>query len=679
MIYQSDLDQKGLYRRCVKILWGVVVVGVFLCCPAASWAENSDLTGMSIEDLMGIKVTSVSKKTQYLSDSAAAVFVITNEDLRRSGVTNIPDALRMVPGLNVARIDSNKWAVNSRGATSRFADKLLVLIDGRSVYTPTYSGVYWEVQNVMLEDVERIEVIRGPGATLWGANAVNGVINIMTRNAEETQGGLVSMGGGNKEQGFASARYGTTLGKNTFGRIYAKGFEVDEFKLSQGGDAGDDWGMRQGGFRLESNLNANDSVKLQGDIYQGDINQQITLPSVTAPYSIEVDDDTEVSGGNLVARWQTILSSTSEFSFQAYYDRIEREEAFIHERRNSFDLDFQHRFSPGSRHDIVWGARYHHTSDDFANVPVLIIEPDSTEDDLYSAFIQDEISLVPNRLRLTLGSKFEHNDYTGHEVQPSIRLMWLPSPTHRVWTSVSRAVRTPFRIEKDGSFLTRVISPSILSYNLPVAIMTIGNSNPESEELTAYEMGYRYVPTQAFSLDITTFYNDYDNVRSLEKGDLEFKGTYLEQPVYFGNEFSAHTYGVEISGTWQAAQWVKLDLAYAYLVSDMEEGGQVGDEPQHQASLRSAFTSGKDLDLDIWLRYVDDVSSIYSALDSGLFEIDAYLTLDVRLAWRPAANWELSLVGQNLLEPSHLEFVQESFTLPTEVERSIYAKLAYQF
>lgn len=676
--YKSGIDKKPAYTGFANVVF-VLAVAAFLCYTVPLCAEESDLTVMSIEDLMGIKVTSVSKKAQYLSDSAAAIFVITNEDLRRSGVTNIPDALRMVPGLNVARIDSNKWAVNSRGATSRFADKLLVLIDGRSVYTPSFSGVYWEVQNVMLEDVERIEVIRGPGATLWGANAVNGVINIISKHAEDTQGGLVSLGGGSEEQAFASARYGTALGKNTYGRIYAKGFERDEFQFSQGEDAGDDWGMRQGGFRVESDLNANDSIKLQGDIYQGDINQQMTLLSSTAPYGTEENNDTEVSGGNLVARWQSILSSTSEFTLQAYYDRTERKEGFVHEKRNSFDLDFQHRFSAGTRHDIVWGARYRHTNDDFARVPVVSIDPDSHRDDLYSAFIQDEISLVQNRLKLTLGSKFEHNDYTGDEFQPSIRLLWVPHPNHKLWTSVSRAVRTPSRVENDGIIINEVIPASSTPAGLPVVIKTVGTTDFESEELTAYELGYRFVPNQAFSLDIATFYNDYDNARTVEAATPVFQGTYIEQALCFSNGFSAHTYGVEMAGTWQAAKWLKLDLAYSYLVSNFEDGGQVGKEPRHQASLRSALTPREDLDLDIWLRYVDNVTAIYVASDNDLFDIDDYFTLDIRLAWRPTANWELSLVGQNLLESRHLEFVQESFTRPTEVERGIYGKVTYQF
>jgi iron complex outermembrane receptor protein len=651
----------------------------FVFNPLPLFAEESDLIGLSLEDLMDVKVTSVSKKEQSLSDSAAAIFVITNEDLKRSGVTNIPDALRMVPGLSVARIDSNKWAVNSRGTGSRFGDKLLVLIDGRSVYTPSFSGVYWEVQNVMLEDVERIEVIRGPGATLWGANAVNGVINIITRHAEDTQGGLVSVGGGINEPAFANTRYGTSLGKSTYARIYAKGFKEDEFQSSQGDDAGDDWDMHQGGFRWESNLNANDSINLQGDIYQGNINQQMILPSLAAPYSIKVDDDTEVSGGNLMARWQTILSSTSEFTLQAYYDGTEREEAFVHERRNSFDLDFQHRFSPGTRHDIVWGTRYRYTIDDFAANSVVSITPESREDNLYSAFLQDEISLVQNYLRLTLGSKFEHNDYTGYEVQPGLRLLWLPRPDHRLWTSVSRAVRTPSRVESGGTVLTKVIPPSSASFGLPVAINTVGTSEYASEKLTAYELGYRFVPNQAFSLDITTFHNDYDKARTVEVGDYVNRGTYIEQDLYFNNNFSAHSYGGEVSGAWQAARWLKLDLAWSYLVSDMEDGGQVGQEPKHQTSLRSAFTPREDWDLDIWFRYVDSTSVIYTAAADNLFDIDDYFTLDIRLAWRPADRWELSLIGQNLLESSHLEFVQESFTLPTEVERGIYGKITYQF
>jgi iron complex outermembrane receptor protein len=668
---------------------------VLLQQPTVSGAEEQDLTGLSIEELMGLKVTSVSKKVQNLSDSAAAIFVITNDDLRKSGVTNIPDALRMVPGINVARIDSNKWAVNSRSANSRFADKLLVMIDGRSVYTPTYSGVYWEVQDVMLEDIDRIEVIRGPGATLWGANAVNGVINIITKHAADTLGGLVSLGGGNQEQAFAGARYGSSLGENTYGRFYAKGFARDEFQYPTDGDAKDDWDMARGGFRIDSSLTTKDSLTLHGDIYSGNIDQQMTVPSSTwsrpGGISNNIEDDTNVSGKNMVALWEHVLSSESKFTLQAYYDRTDRNEAFVKETRDSFDVELQHLIKVGERNDVVWGARYRSSQDDFspADVSIVTMDPDSLQDSLYSAFLQDEIMIARDRFWLTLGSKLEHNDYTGFEFQPSVRLLWAPQSNHKLWTSVSRAVRTPSRVEDDGTVLAAIMpypdsfNPSSLFYNpltpVPVMIQMLGNNDLEAEELTAYELGYRFLVSRDFSLDAALFYNDYDKLRTFEAQDTAFTGTGIVQTKLATNSGSAASKGLELALAWQATDWLKLDLAYSYLDSNMELDRQVGEEPQHQASLRGFVNLRDDLDLNIWLRYVGSASAVYLLSQNGLYTIDEYATCDLRLAWRPVAKIELSLVGQNLLDGGHVEFVQETFTLPTEVGRAVYGKLTYKF
>jgi iron complex outermembrane recepter protein len=672
-------------------------IAVSMCCiatiavlspPISSHANNQDFTGLSIEELMGIEVTSVSKKAQSLSDSAAAIFVVTNEDIQRSGVTSIPDALRMVPGMNVARIDSNKWAINSRESNSRFASKLLVLIDGRSVYTPSYSGVYWEVQDVLLEDVDRIEVIRGPGATLWGANAVNGVINILTKHAADTQGGLLSLGGGDQEKAFAGARYGTSLGDGIYGRIYAKGFERDEFEHAIGGDAGDDWKMLRGGFRIDSVLNSKDSVTIQGDIYNGDINQEVDLATLTPPaFFTYGDDDIDVKGGNIIARWQHVISSSSEYTLQAYYDRTEREEAIVHEKRDSFDLDFQHRFAAGYRHDILWGVRYRSTHDDFSNTNWVIFDSESQTDQLYSAFVQDEIIIKPDKIWLTLGTKLEHNDYSGYEVQPSARLLWAPHSNHKIWTAVSRAVRTPSRIEENSHIFNATVPPGTPDNPgpFPVTLEMYGDSDYDSEELISYELGYRTLPSQNLSLDIALFYNDYDDLRIFERQTPvpviippAVFPSYISQPFPVDNQISAQTYGFELAAAWQAAKWLKVNFAYSYLDSDMNAGEQVGDEPKHQVSLRGAFSLRNDINLDVWLRYVDSVSAVYLGT-GGFYDIDDYVTMDVRLAWRPNDTLELSLVGQNLLDSSHVEFVQENFTRPTEIERGFYGKIAYKF
>ncbi len=662
-----------------SFLWLFLFVFLALYNPSRNvGAVNIDLTEMSLEELMEIEVTSVTKKAKPLSESAAAIFVITGDDLRRSGVTNVPDALRMVPGLTVARIDANKWAVNSRGPHSRFSDKLLVLIDGRSVYTPSYSGVYWEVQDVMLEDVQRIEVIRGPGATLWGANAVNGVINIITKSAKDTQGGLVTIGGGSFEKAFAGVRYGGKWGNDGHGRVYAKGFERNEYELENGADAGDEWGMRQGGFRWDSQLAEADTLTVQGDIYEGDIQQTLAVPSVAAPPAQVVHDDADVAGGNLLARWQRSISFKSDVTLQAYYDRFVREEAFFRQQYDIIDLDFQHHLAAGRNHDMIWGLRYRGSHDKFDITPTVIVEPDSRWDNLFSAFVQDEIAMMRNRLWLTVGSKIEHNDYSGTEVQPGVRLLWAVDDRNRLWAAVSRAVRTPSRMETDGDFATAVLR--LADEQLPPAEgRVLGNKDFDSEQLVAYEVGYRFLPEPAFSLDIAIFYNDYDWLRMSEQDTPKLEETYIVIPVNFTNEFTTRAYGAELAVAWRPFDEMKLDLSYTYLMSNFEQGLQAGVAPRHQLSFRSAYTIIDDLELDLWLRYMDEATTMRSDEPEFVYYIGDYWTADVRLAWRPVPLVEISLVGQNLFSPHHMESVQEMYSPPTEIQRAVYGKITFAF
>lgn len=660
----------------------MILVFLLLLLSSPLWAAEVDLTRLSIEELMKVKVTSVSKKSQTLSDSAAAIFVITNEDLKRSGVTNIPDALRMVPGVNVARIDANKWAINSRGFNGRFSAQLLVLVDGRSVYSPMFSGVYWEVNDMMLEDVDRIEVIRGPGATLWGANAVNGVINIISKKAQETQGGIVTAGTGNVEKAMAAARYGAALGEDTHWRIYAKHNDRDSFSYPSGKDANDDWDMQRTGFRMDSRLTSRDNLTFQGDLFQADISQDLYLVNRDPfPHMAIFPVDTPVSGGNLLSRWSRTLSATSDFSFQIYYDAGNRKEDIISEERDTFDLDFQHHFDLGTRHDIVWGARYNHTQDEFINSPISDMNPLSRQDELFSAFVQDEIAFWDNQVHLTLGSKFEHNDYTGVEIQPSARLMWAVNSENKVWGAVSRAVRTPSRAETDAEFSyladpQPVPSPPFPSPMVPLVINVTGTENFESEELMAYELGYRFIPAQKFSLDLAFFYNEYDKIRNFEPLASRFTGTSIEQDLIFANTSEETTYGGELALAYQVSEFFKCDLAYGFNLADR---GETGGFPKHQVSARGQFNLTQDLELDLWLRYMDNISAAYILNENRQYEIDDYLTMDVRLGWRITPQIELSLVGQNLLESTRVEYVQESFSLPVEIDRSIFAKLTYRF
>ncbi len=665
-------------------------IGVMLLSPLviaeAKTPEEEDLLALSLEDLLDIEVTSVSKKARALSDSAAAVFVISSDDIKRSGATNLPDILRMVPGLHVARIDANKWAVTARGLNGRFANKLLVLIDGRSVYSPSFSGVYWEVQDLMLEDVERIEVIRGPGATLWGANAVNGVINVITKHSADTQGGLISAGGGTEERGFGAARYGFKVGALGYGRAFIKGFKRDELVRSQGGSAGDDWSMIHGGVRMDYHPTQQDSVMVQGNAYSGDINQIVMVSDLNPPFSVVNHDHVDVSGWHVLTNWQHTLSATSEFKLQAYYDHTNRKELVIEQTHDIFDLDFQHQFGWGKRHDFIWGLNYRYVADTFRHGWTFKFNPRSRDTHLISGFVQDEVTLIPRQLWLTVGTKLEHNTFTGVEVQPTARILWAPHPHHRLWAAFSRAVRTPSRAEDDSQGVINVIPPAT-GANLspfPIAMTFLGNRNVRAEVLLAYELGYRFMPLKSLSLDAALFYHDFQNLQSNELRPPVFHGSYVEQPLVFANQRQAGLYGFELAATWHPMAWLRGDLAYSFLKTRLDFSKesdvtpQAAKSPRHQVSLRTRMNLNAETDFDLWFRYVGKSKAITTFFRKEA-QISRYFTLDARIAWRPLQNLEVSLTGQNLLSAHHLEYVQESFTLPTEVQRGVYGKVEWRF
>ncbi len=654
-----------------------------------AYANQDELMELSVEDLLNVEVISVSKKAKSLNDSPAAIYVISQDDIKRIGATSIPEALRLAPGLDVARIDSNKWAITSRGFNSRFANKLLVLIDGRNTYTRSFAGVYWENQDVMLEDVERIEVIRGPGATLWGANAVNGVINIITKHSSDTQGGLVAAGGGTEEQAFGAFRYGGEINEDTTARAYLKGFKRDENTHETGGEAGDDWDKIQGGFRIDSQITPRDSLTVQGDAYQSIVNQHTIMPQISLPHLINFNESIDTFGGNLLIKQKHTFSSTSDYSLQFYYDFYERDEVLRNEKRHTLDLDFQHRFAFLDWNDVIWGLGYRLSHDKFKFINTAVINQPSRNDQLFSAFIQDEITLIDDHLWLTLGSKFEHNDYSGFEAQPTAKLMWAPHHQHRLWASVSRAVRTPSRIEHDLTLMQRVFPAQTLPvppfFIPPVALSFDGNPQHDSEQVISYEMGYRTTLIDNVSIDFTAFYNDYSNLRSVNmrtpaptpKGT--FPNIYLEQLVFFSNNNRGHTYGFEISTVWQMIDWWRWDANYSLLKTEfdgMDAESQIGHSPQQRVSLRSALTPMENVDLDLLFRYVDTNTPV-SVFD--VENINDYVSLDIRLAWRPVNSVELSVVGQNLLAEQHLEYKQEAFTTPTEIDRGMYGKIVWDF
>jgi iron complex outermembrane receptor protein len=602
----------------------------------------------------------------------------------------------MVPGIQVAVIDSSKWAVTSRGQNGRFANKLLVLQDGRSLYTPLFSGVYWEMQDTVMEDIDRIEVIRGPGAALWGSNAVNGVINIITRSAEDTLGGLVSAGGGTHEQGFGTARFGIKIGENTFLRLYAKYFERDSFVDAKGQNTNDSWDMTRGGFRLDSHLTYQDSLTLQGDYYDGNQKESYLLFRLPTPQDSSffrlTNTDTGVSGGNILSRWQRSLSGSDNLSLQFYYDHSERNMIILPQKYDTLDLDFQHRFSTFGSQDIVWGLGYRFDHYQVVNTQILSFLSQNVNNHLFSAFLHDEISLVPDKLSLILGSRFEYNDIRGFEVQPNARILWTPTPHQSAWGAVSRALRSATRGEQDIRYRYRTVPPEAPenpSSPLPLQLEIDGSKDFKSEELIAFEVGYRAEPVSRLTVDIALYYNIYSHLR-IRKPGVPFTETVAGvpannvQPFILSNDMHGNAYGAEIAVDWLPVNWWRIQASYSYERLNMYLDGTStdtvnrdnaeGDTPRHQYSVRSGFDLGKQVTLDLWLRGTSRIASISS------ISIPGYLTMDARLAWKPCRNLELALVGQNLFDNQHPEFVPEYInTRPSEVVRSMYAKATWKF
>jgi iron complex outermembrane receptor protein len=616
-------------------------------------SSPSALKKLSLEQLMDVEVTSVSKRAEKLSETASAIQVITGEDIRRSGASSLPEALRLASNLEVAQVDSRQWAISARGFNSTSANKLLVLIDGRAVYTPLYAGVFWDVQDTMLEDIDRIEVISGPGATLWGANAVNGVINITTRSAKDTQGLLLLGGGGTELRDFGGFRYGGALASNVFYRVYGKYFDRDSAVLPSGQDATNNWRMGQGGFRLDREDSDVNLLTLQGDVYSGRIAQAGL-------------DDTAVSGGNVLGRWTHRMSLDSDFKLQFYYDRTHRfVPGTFTEDLNTYDADFQHRALLGERNDIVWGLGYRLLDDKVGNTPALAFLPAKVSRQVFSAFGQDEIALVKDRLHLTLGTKIEHNDYTGFEFQPSGRLAWNVSQGQTLWGAISRAVRTPSRIDRE-----------FYAPGSPPFVVLVGGTNFVSEELLAYELGYRLQPIQRLSLSLAGFYNDYDNVRSVEQ--LSPPAPF---PITLANRQRGNSYGAEFTADYRATDWLRLRAGYTELQihirpksgsTDVSKGSVESSDPNHQFFLRSSLDLPGHFQFDAALRYVTHLAN------QG---VPAYAELDARLAWEPIPKLEFSIVGQNLLHHRHPEFGAQTgpMAAPQDVERGVYGKALWRF
>jgi iron complex outermembrane receptor protein len=664
---------------CIGIVLALSLIGFHSIVRGEAVRPNAGpprtLAELSLEELMNVEILTFSESPQRWFDIPAAVYVITQEDIRRSGVTSIPEALRMAPGVEVSRRSANSWVVGIRGFTSltgSLSPSLLVLIDGRSVYSPLFAGVFWDVQDVLLEDVERIEVIRGPGGTLWGANAVNGVINIITKRSRATQGGLFTLGGGTEERAFGAARYGGRIGERLHYRFYEKFFDRDAGFHSNGDDF-DDWRTAQTGFRVDLDLPNRDDLTLSGDLYIGRVGQVTNLTAYAPPFTQTIHNDAAVSGGNLLLRFHHLQSERSDWAFKAYYDRTNRRTASFQDSLDTVDLDLRNLVRTSAGPELTWGVGYRLTSDEFVGVPTIAFNPPKRTDSLYGGFVQGRIPLIGARLFLTLGSKFEHNDYSGFEVQPSGRLLWKVARGQTVWTAVTRAVRTPSRLEQDAA-LTALSDPTTTP---PTFIRIVGSPSVDAERLLAYEIGYRSHPIPRLSVEATAFYNQYFHLLSLEPGGSinESSPDRVIDLLVFGNEFKGHTYGVELMSDYRFREEWGVNVIYSFLQVRLSPSASItdpfdikssteGTNPLHQAGLRSYLTIGRDMDLDALFRYVDTLPSQ---------SIDAYYSLDLRVGWRPTGGIELSLVAQNLLDNHHPEFGGGAAGL-TEIQRGVYGK-----
>src|SRR6266568_1546080 len=566
------------------------------------------LKKLSIEQLMNLQVTSVSKRPERLSQTASAIQVITQEDIRRSGAASLAEALRLAANLQVAQIDSRQWAISARGFNGTTANKLLVLIDGRTVYTPLFSGVFWDVQEVPLQDIDRIEVISGPGATLWGANAVNGVINVITKDAKDTQGFLLSGGGGTEQHGFGTVRYGAPLGSSVRARIYGRGFDRDATALPSGQDAADDWHLEQGGFRMDWDASSASRVTLQGDLYDGRIAQ-------------DSGGDIGVSGGNVMAKWSRTLSERSSLAAHLYYDRTHRDiPGVFGEDLDTYDVDLQHSARLGARHDVVWGLGYRNINDRtvIGSDSTVAFLPLHVAREWFTGFVQDEIALVPNRVHVTVGTKIEHNDYTGFEIQPSGRVSWRPGSSGTLWMAVSRALRTPSRIDRE------LFAPAKPPYFLA------GGPDFHSEEELAYELGYRY-QHGTLGLSAASFYSRYHDLRSLEQANPP-----AASPVVIANGQEGESYGAELAADYQVTGRWRLRAGYTELrvhvwaqptSTDMSGGSAESHTPDRQFAVRSVAGLPAHLSLDGTFRYVGEIANQ---------QLPAYGELDMRVAWQPA-------------------------------------------
>ncbi|HUG09774.1 MAG TPA: TonB-dependent receptor [Opitutaceae bacterium] len=654
-------NQPSATNRRKSRMWLALAVALAAALSATGrTVPERNFADLSIEELMNESVTSVSKQEQRLGDAAAAIFVLNNDDLRRSGATTVADALRLVPGLQVAAIGSSDWAISARGFSSPFANKMLVMIDGRTVYSPLFSGVYWDAQQVMFEDVDRIEVIRGPGATVWGANAVNGVISILSKSARDTQGGLIYGGGGDVQEALGGVRYGGKIGNDTWFRVYGSYQLNDGFTQANGQPVNDGWDMKKGGFRLDHYTSADGHLTWQGDAYAGDL----------------VDRTRDLRGFNTLGRWTKRISDRSGYEVQAFFDHSARDDLQAEASVESADLSFQHTLGIGERNDVIWGVGYRFTGAHLerSNSPAITILDSDLSLHLFSAFVQDEFKIIPDKLTFTAGTKVEHNDFTGIEVQPSARFVFKPAINQTLWAAVSRAVRTPSVSEGEEAFSFAWGAPFIGPGGGVYVPTLVGNLDFKSEEVWAYELGYRVQPSHRVSVDVAAFYNRYTQLMGHQPTGFIPGVPVGVMTIESLNTLRGESYGSEAVLTFAATDAWRLSASYSLLLMRLhgepvdEAEGFESNAPTHQLVLRSSYDFARHFSLDTQLRYVDNVVAV-----------PAYATADVRLSWRPTANLELSLVGRNLLDDRHPEQASVLGAPTAEVPRGFFGKVTLRF
>jgi len=647
--------------------------------PPAGQSNPTALKQLSLEELSQIEVTTPSKEPTKVSQTPAAIYVLTGEDIRRSGATSIPEALRLVPGVEVARIDGSTWSIGIRGFGSDLTRSVLVLIDGRTVYTPLFAGTNWDVQNTNMDDIDRIEVIRGPGGTIWGPNAVNGVINIITKDAKDTRGMQVSAGGGNVEQGFLNFRYGGGNGNDFNYRVYGAGFTRSP-EYHQDGRNFDDWREGQVGFRMDWNENR-DAFTLQGDAYDEIAGKSVSATSYTPPYSQIIDGNALLSGENILGRWKRTFNEGNDIQLQVYYDRTDRRTPNYIEIRNTFDVDFLQRLRLPAREEVTWGlgARIDPV-DDPVVVSGLQFDPHKRTDYLGTAFVQDQIGLVEQRLSLILGTKMLKTDFTSDvDVEPSARLLWTPNENQTIWAAFTHAIRTPSDSEENFYLLGYIgTTPN----GTPYFARFNPNRSFAPEELNGYELGYRQVIGRKLYVDLTGFYNHYHDLFSEDIIGSTFleaspEPVHLLLPADFGNGLLGYTKGVEVAPEYRPANFWRLRGSYSFLHMNIGRSPHyqdigtapsiVGSSPQHQATVQSAFDLTKRLQLDLTYRYV-------SALPAQ--KVPGYSTGDARFGWRLKRQVDLSFIGENLFQPWHVEYGGDPGPL-VGIKRSVYAKLTW--